>query len=288
MKGKSFAPYAVLTFLIALVVIGCSNAPRNEIPAPGKQSSAISAVTPAAGGRDLPANRLALTTGERMPAQQLAVLNQQYQVALDQYVKQYKVAKNDQEREKLVYPTHLFAPKFVKFADENPTAPGAEDVVLWLVNNDYNTSGTHAIELIEQRYIRSNKLGPICPRLAWDQLEGPRQLLRKIIEQNPDKCTQGTACLSLARSLNGQKLVRGSVPEVDKLLHRAIANYSSYPYLKSGKTIGDEAKKDLFELHNLSVGCVAPEIEGVDANGRAMKLSDYRGKVALVDFFGDW
>jgi cytochrome oxidase Cu insertion factor (SCO1/SenC/PrrC family) len=33
------------------------------------------------------------------------------------------------------------------------------------------------------------------------------------------------------------------------------------------------------------VGSVAPEIQGIDADGVAFKLSDYRGKVVLVDFW---
>ena len=37
-----------------------------------------------------------------------------------------------------------------------------------------------------------------------------------------------------------------------------------------------------------SLGMVAPDIDGVDLQGVAFKLSDYRGKVVLVDFWGDW
>jgi hypothetical protein len=33
------------------------------------------------------------------------------------------------------------------------------------------------------------------------------------------------------------------------------------------------------------VGSPAPEIQGVDADGVAFKLSDYRGKVVLLDFW---
>jgi hypothetical protein len=36
------------------------------------------------------------------------------------------------------------------------------------------------------------------------------------------------------------------------------------------------------------VGDVAPEIEGEDVDGRPFKLSDYKGKVVLLDFWGDW
>jgi cytochrome oxidase Cu insertion factor (SCO1/SenC/PrrC family) len=36
------------------------------------------------------------------------------------------------------------------------------------------------------------------------------------------------------------------------------------------------------------IGQVAPDIEGEDLDGTKFKLSDYRGKVVVVDFWGDW
>ena len=36
------------------------------------------------------------------------------------------------------------------------------------------------------------------------------------------------------------------------------------------------------------VGQVAPEIEGEDLDGVPFKLSDYRGKVVVLDFWGNW
>jgi peroxiredoxin len=33
---------------------------------------------------------------------------------------------------------------------------------------------------------------------------------------------------------------------------------------------------------------LAPDFEAVDENGAAWKLSDYRGKVVVVDFWGNW
>ena len=35
-------------------------------------------------------------------------------------------------------------------------------------------------------------------------------------------------------------------------------------------------------------GKPAPEIQGEDIDGKKFKLSDYRGKVVLLDFWGDW
>jgi hypothetical protein len=53
-------------------------------------------------------------------------------------------------------------------------------------------------------------------------------------------------------------------------------------------TAGEAAERTLFELRNLSVGKVAPDIVGEDVDGTPMKLSDYRGKVVVLDFWGDW
>jgi hypothetical protein len=49
-----------------------------------------------------------------------------------------------------------------------------------------------------------------------------------------------------------------------------------------------EVESFFFELENLQIGQLAPDIEGVDLDGVAFKLSDYRGKVVMLDFWGDW
>ena len=53
-------------------------------------------------------------------------------------------------------------------------------------------------------------------------------------------------------------------------------------------TLAEAAERELFEIRNLAIGKVAPEIEGEDIDGVDFKLSDYRGKVVVIDFWGDW
>ncbi len=56
-----------------------------------------------------------------------------------------------------------------------------------------------------------------------------------------------------------------------------------------GSKLGEEAKQRLDELrHPILVGKPAPEIEGEDIDGVKFKLSDYRGKVVRLDFWGHW
>lgn len=52
--------------------------------------------------------------------------------------------------------------------------------------------------------------------------------------------------------------------------------------------LADKVKAELFEIRNLAVGMVAPNIKGEDIDGVKFSLSDYRGKVVLLDFWGDW
>ena len=54
------------------------------------------------------------------------------------------------------------------------------------------------------------------------------------------------------------------------------------------ETTRQASARSVFKLERLQVGMVAPEIEGKDLDGVRFKLSDYRGKVVVIDFWGDW
>jgi RNA polymerase sigma factor (sigma-70 family) len=54
------------------------------------------------------------------------------------------------------------------------------------------------------------------------------------------------------------------------------------------KTLADVANARLDEMHNIVVGKAAPEIDGVDSEGKPLKLSDHRGKVVVLVFWGSW
>ena len=55
-----------------------------------------------------------------------------------------------------------------------------------------------------------------------------------------------------------------------------------------GGTVGERAQSELFEIRNLVVSKQAPEMEGQDQDGRRFRLSDYRGKVVLIDFWSEY
>ena len=53
-------------------------------------------------------------------------------------------------------------------------------------------------------------------------------------------------------------------------------------------TLGEVAKTSLCEIKFLSVGKPVPEVKGEDVDGQEFTLADYNGKVAMLDFWGDW
>ncbi len=53
-------------------------------------------------------------------------------------------------------------------------------------------------------------------------------------------------------------------------------------------TLAEAAIARLDDWMNLAIGKPAPEIDGVDVEGRPLKLSDHLGKVVLLVFWGSW
>jgi hypothetical protein len=55
-----------------------------------------------------------------------------------------------------------------------------------------------------------------------------------------------------------------------------------------GSGIESQTGDLLFRLEHLCLGCPAPDFESEDVDGNVFRLSDYRGKVTLIDFWGFW
>jgi len=81
--------------------------------------------------------------------------------------------------------------------------------------------------------------------------------------------------------------VAGLEKEYVAILEGVVKDYAD---VKDGRerTIGARAEGALFELRRLQIGMIAPDIEAEDVDGVTFKLSDYRGKVIVLDFWGHW
>jgi hypothetical protein len=113
---------------------------------------------------------------------------------------------------------------------------------------------------------------------------GDPDTLRLIIDKTTNRAVKGNAMYGLARSLLGRPVTANE--EGEALLEKIIAEYADVEAYRG--TLGPLAEGPLFELRNLQIGMTAPNIEGEDVDGEAFQLKDYRGKVVVLDFWGDW
>jgi len=182
--------------------------------------------------------------------------------------------------------------------------------------------GERAFALLARDHVRSDKLGRVCQQVLFGFHQSNEKFLRAVLEMNPHREVQGLACLSLAEYLSNrmqrlevlrdqdkpdmaeryrrvfgkeymEKLERRDLAvdakEAEALFTRAADKYRDIKipvtYYGSGGAIGEKADAELFQIRHLAVGRVAPEIEGEDQDGKRFKLSDYRGKVVLLDIW---
>jgi len=136
----------------------------------------------------------------------------------------------------------------------------------------------------------------LCQTLMYSSDRASEKLLRALYENDKRKEVRGVACLILAQALkrNADRLAASDAKaaakaqkESEKLLEEAADKYGDVKVSFYG-TVGKKAKSELFDLHHLSVGKPAPEVKGVDQDGKTFKLSDYKGKVVLLDFWSQY
>lgn len=140
------------------------------------------------------------------------------------------------------------------------------------------------LAVLKTHYLKSEKLADVV-RYAYYSSDAPVMVdfLNLVISDSPHREVQATSCYALAKIKGKKKETR----EDGLALFRRIQNeYGDVPYGRG--VFADKIKGDIFEMENLQIGCVAPEIIGKEISGKLMQLSSFRGKVVLLDFWGDW
>jgi hypothetical protein len=224
----------------------------------------------------------------KTPAQQYRDLIAEQQKAMQDFRKVYNGAKTPEERQKAVtnYPNpQKYAARMLDIAEKNPKDEAAVDALVWVVQNvAYGTEGTKALSLLTENYVQNKKVGQACLSLTYSQSADAEKLMRSVVEKNPNHDAKGMATLALGQFLKRKS--EGSSKEAEGLLETVEKSYANVKYFN--RTLGEVAQHELFELRNLIIGATAPNIAGEDIDGKRFNLTDYRGKVVVLDFWGNW
>jgi len=256
-------------------------------------------------------------------AESMEAIEKEFESANSEWMTSYRAASKEQRAEILAKrpSPDKWMPRVRKILDGSPGTDEGCAAAVWVIRVARATGDDlgHALDVFAKHHLEDERLGELMLSLSRNPSPTVGRFLTKAEaaakgEMLAKTCFAfGSHLKSAAATVNTLKDASAEDKEryagyygketVDvlavadaarfeeraaKYFERIVADeeMSAVEYYRD--TMGNAAKNNLFELRNLSIGKVAPDIVGEDIDGTAMKLSDYRGKVVVLDFWGDW
>jgi hypothetical protein len=209
----------------------------------------------------------------------LDALKKEYDAAMQEFYRPAREAQAKGEKFQLDYsknPGIAYAAKFAAFAKEHPkTDAAAQALVMVLRMTQDEATRTEAVQVLLRDHMDSASLKDIVYFLKAPDL-------KTVADKSPHAAVRGFALLQLA-SIQADA---GKEKDALACLHEVKEKYADIPWYQG--TLGQKADGGIYQIEHLGIGKVAPEVEGEDIDGKPMKLSDFHGKVVVLDFWGDW
>ena len=201
------------------------------------------------------------------PAEQFEKLNDDYAVAV----------RND-ANDVSIYPQ-----KFLNLAKEHPKDRIAFGALNWvIVMSKDPQQKAEAVDQLLDKHIDQSAIAQICEVIQRQPFsERSKDQLTTIMEKSPHESVRGMAAFALASHMATAPAGDRKEQEIRDIYEMVIEQYGANPQI-----VG-RAKMALAKM-KFAIGKIAPDISGSDLDGVAFKLSDYRGKVVVLDFWGDW
>lgn len=191
----------------------------------------------------------------------------------------------------------LIAGKALAVADEDPKDAVALDAAVLALSTlgQFGAAGAEAdkaVKIITENHIDSPKLKDVV-RMAGRMGPTGQKLLEAASTKATDKTVKGTALYLIGTGLAEQADDAPNEKAAADLSDRAVKALEEAaavaPDVRVGReTIAESVKNEVTAIKTLGVGKPAPEVESTGLDEKKAKLSDYRGKVVLLDIWATW
>ncbi|HTK78083.1 MAG TPA: TlpA disulfide reductase family protein, partial [Gemmataceae bacterium] len=201
-------------------------------------------------------------TAPKAPAEELGEITSQFNKDFTEAVTAFRTAKDDKSREeaknKAFKLPETYAAKMIAFAEKHPNDPTAVDALMWVCV----VPSSRGLPIAQKTLmlVRDKSKSDVVKIIATDAMAN--QIFEKE-DRTPAQTKE-------AEGLYAEVVTMGR-------------NVKDLP-----KEVLENAEGNLFELRNLVIGQAAPEAESNDIDGKAVKLSDHKGKVVVLDFWATW
>jgi thiol-disulfide isomerase/thioredoxin len=168
-------------------------------------------------------------------------------------------------------PGSAFAPRFLEFAEKNPKDSKAFEAARTAFSLSFNPAARKdgngstreaVLSYFQKNYADKPQIKSIARMLEGLGDAAGEPLFRAIMEKNPDARMQAHACKALSAITKKE----GEKEELNKLLAGKYAEFCP----------------------DLSVGKPIPEVVSQNLEGKEVKMSDLKGKVAVIDIWATW
>ncbi len=248
-------------------------------------------------------------------------LGEQFNHQLDEFRKKFQAAPAEEKaklRSEMPKPDALVE-KFQKLAELHPQSDVEAQALLWIVQ--HQRSGEvydQSLAILVERHAGLTELKPIVMMMqyqppsaktneffqklrdngaarelgavatyAYLQYQKRAAELKTNLAENAETAKRYEEAYGKEQVEFLQQMTSLSEDELLAELEKLVAE-SGDVVLSGERTLASAIEGDIFELKFLQVGKEVPDIEGEDIDGTEFKLSDYRGKVVVIDFWGDW
>jgi len=186
-----------------------------------------------------------------------------------------------------------FATRMLALAEKNPKDPLTPDALVWTVVYTLKRDEfKKAVEIIMSDHLKSPRIARICTAMIESDYPDAEKNLKIILDKNSARDVRAYACLALGLYYKAGSEQRGfadaeeKAKKAEEFLARVVDQYGNVAI--GDTTMSEAVKPALHELRFLAIGKAAPDIEGEDSDGKKFKLSDYRGKVVVLEFWASW
>lgn len=197
-----------------------------------------------------------------------------------------------------------FSRRFLNYAANNPTS---DDAVKALENAILNSNGPDgeartwkaAINTLQEHFVESEAIGNLVRTLGQYHDPAAVAALQSVSEKNPSRLMQGMALKSLIGSHtqaveSAEKIQRNKrsrkIAEENQGAEAVEAMLAGLPDLKTAlEKFQSRLRTDYSDIFpDLSVGQPAPDSISKNLDGTPARLSDYKGRVVVLDFWATW
>ncbi len=223
----------------------------------------------------------------------VAALQKEFGAAMQEYHKPLMQARTAEERRAVKLdpaknPAREYYPKFRALALEYGKTSAAFNAWAMTAQTAMIMGDPYAAEMAQGALLRgfanSAQFASYVPRLTVVPSAGetPEQLRARTeaLLARVERMSKNPEVLAAVLGRRAA-LYREDAAKVAEINQQILAKYPD-------TTAGKRAKAAVYEAENLVVGKMAPDFESEDIDGKKFKLSDYRGKVVVMEFWGFW